>query len=221
MVSSKVSPGFPTSAPAQFPPYQPLLHSEPQQPQYVIVLPRSPRRRRSFFDRNCFFCASFIILLAVSVFLLWPSNPEISVSRLHLRGFKVHLIPPSFDITLQLTLKVRNRDFYSIDYKSLVVWIGYKGKMLGNVTSDDGHLKARASSYVNATLDLEGVEIFSDVISLIEDVAKGSITLDTVTQINGQLGLFSFDIPLQGNVSCEIVVDTNNQTISHQNCYPE
>ncbi|CAH9122820.1 unnamed protein product [Cuscuta epithymum] len=93
--------------------------------------------------------------------------------------------------------------------------------MLGNVTSDDGHLKARASSYVNATLDLQGVEIFSDVISLIEGVAKGSITLDTVTQINGQLGLFSFDIPLQGNVSCEIVVDTNNQTISHQNCYPE
>ncbi|RAL44077.1 hypothetical protein DM860_014998 [Cuscuta australis] len=217
MASSKIAAeGLPTSSPAQFPPYQ-LLPSEPQ---YVIVLPRSPRRR-PLFSRNALICASVVILLAVAVFLLWPSEPQVSVSRLRLRRFKLHLIPLSFDITLELTVKVRNRDFYSVDYRSLAVLIGYKGKELGKVSSGKGHLRARASSYVNATLELEGVEVFSDVVSLIEDVAKGFISFDTVTEIDGLLGLLWFDIPLQANVSCEIVVDTNNQTMTSQNCYPE
>nr|GMD37279.1 transmembrane protein 106C [Ipomoea batatas] len=222
MTSSKKSDGQSPSSPAQFVHYQ-SLPSEPQQPQYIIVLPPYPRPR-PIFDRSCrnfLLCVSVIVLLAVAVFFLWPSGPDVSVARLKLQGFKIHLIPLSIDITLDLSVKVRNPNFYSIDYTSLVVWIGYRGKQLGNVTSDKGHLQARASSYINATLELEGVEIFSDVLSIIEDVSKGSITFDTVTLINGQLDLYFFHLPLEGKVSCEIVVDTNNQTISSQDCYPE
>ncbi|MCD7450830.1 hypothetical protein HAX54_008573 [Datura stramonium] len=96
-----------------------------------------------------------------------------------------------------------------------------EGKQLGHVISDYGRIKARASSYVNATLELTDVSIFTDILPLIEDLARGSITFDTVTEIGGELGLVLFDLPIKGKVSCEIVVDTRNETISHQNCYPE
>nr|GMC74255.1 uncharacterized protein LOC109186495 [Ipomoea batatas] len=67
--------------------------------------------------------------------------------------------------------KKQNRTF-SLDEETIGVSDGYRGKKLGNVTSDKGHLQTRASSYINATLELEDVEIFSDVLSIIEDVPR-------------------------------------------------
>ncbi|KAL0319230.1 UNVERIFIED_CONTAM: hypothetical protein Sangu_2079200 [Sesamum angustifolium] len=59
------------------------------------------------------------------------------------------------------------------------------------------HIKARGSSYVNATLQLDRVEILSDVVLLIEDLAKGAVTFDTESEITGKLGVVVFDLPLK------------------------
>lgn len=82
-------------------------------------------------------------------------------------------------------------------------------------------MKARGSSYVNATLMLDGFRVLHDLIYLIEDVAAGSVPFDTVSKVEGQLGLLFFSIPIQAIVSCEIYVNPKNQTIIRQNCYPE
>lgn len=220
MTSSKFSDSPPT-------PYTPLpsYPQPPQQPQYIIVLPHYHRTRRQFLRRpsgRYIYCAAVLLLLSAALFFLWPSDPELSISRLHLRHLKVHTFPKvAIDVTLDVTAKIRNKDFYSVNFRSVVISIGYRGKQLGYVVSDYGRIKARASSYVNATLELTDISIFSDIIPLIEDLAKGSITFDTVTEIGGELGLVLFDLPIKGKVSCEIVVDTRNETISHQNCYPE
>ncbi|KAL0017392.1 hypothetical protein SO802_004461 [Lithocarpus litseifolius] len=71
-----------------------------------------------------------------------------------------------------------NRDLFSID--SLNVSVGYRGREQGS----------RASSYVNATLDLNRLEVSHDVFYLLEDLAKGLIPFDTNTQVNGVLGFF-------------------------------
>lgn len=84
-----------------------------------------------------------------------------------------------------------------MDYESLQVAIGYRGDSLGYMTSAGGHIRARGSSFVNATLDLDGVEMLSDVILLLEDLATGSITFDTESKISGKLGLFLFDLPIK------------------------
>lgn len=97
---------------------------------------------------------------------------------------------------LDLTVRVRNRDFYSIDFDSLMVGIGYRGKKLGSATSDGGRVKARGYSCVNATLRLDKVEV-TDVILLLEDLVRGEIEFDTVSKIKGKLGVFFFDLPLK------------------------
>ncbi|KAL3528778.1 hypothetical protein ACH5RR_008100 [Cinchona calisaya] len=235
MTSSKPSDATVTSP--QQPYYHPLPaeahnHNDPPQPppQYIYLLPRYYNNDNGnsppFLSRKCqrrLICLiPLLLILGLAVFLLWPSDPEISVVRLRLDHFRIHTFPKiSLDLTLDLTIKIRNRDFFSIDYKSLIVSVGYRGKQLGYVTSDHGHVKARASSYINATLQLDGVEILSDVFPLIEDLTKGEITFDSVTKIGGQLGLIFFEVPLEAKVSCEISVNTHNQTIERQNCYPE
>ncbi|XP_073296881.1 uncharacterized protein [Primulina huaijiensis] len=211
--------------------HQPLLpetQSTPQsQSRYVFVLPPYPppnhhRLLRKSCRRGLISCATVLIFLAAALYLLWPFDPELSVVRLHLGRLRFHMIPEvSTDLTLNLTIRIRNQDFYSIQYVSSVFTIGYRGQKLGDVTSDAGNITARASSYVNATLQLERVEITSDVILLLDDLAKGEIKFDTETQIDGKLRVFFFDLPIKPKISCEIVADTINETISQQNCSSE
>lgn len=163
-----------------------------------------------------------LILFSLSIFLLWPSDPDLRLVRVRLNHIRVHSSPPlSLDLSLSLTVRVRNRDLFSLDYDSLAVTIGYRGRELGFVKSDGGNVKARRSSYVDATLVLDGFEILHDFIYLIEDVAAGSVPFDTVSTVKGELGLFFFKIPIQTKVSCEVYINPVKQTIIHQNCYPE
>ncbi|CAK9174615.1 unnamed protein product [Ilex paraguariensis] len=198
------------------------LPPEDRPQNYVIILPNHSSTHRRRQRQRIILCTTTLLLAASVIYLLWPSDPYLSIVRLHLDRLKIRTRPlPCLDITLDLIVKVRNRDFYSIDYDSLTVAVGYRGKQLGFITSDNGHVKARGSSYINATLVLDGVGILSDVIFLLEDLAKGSVPIDTVTQVRGQLGLFFFEFPLNAKVSCEVYVNTHNQTVFRQNCYPE
>ncbi|XP_057966927.1 uncharacterized protein LOC131157076 isoform X2 [Malania oleifera] len=191
-------------------------------PQNYVVLPlyRPPERPRRL--RRILLWSAAAVLLSASVFLLWPSDPELKLVRLRLNRVRVISSPKlALDLSLSLTLKVRNRDFFSLDYQSLSVSIGYRGRALGFVNSDGGRIRARGSSYVDATLDLDGLEIVHDVFYLIEDLAKGSIPFDADTEVRGDLGVFFFKIPLQARVSCEVYVNVKNQTVMHQDCRPK
>ncbi|XP_075479900.1 uncharacterized protein LOC142520692 isoform X1 [Primulina tabacum] len=208
--------------------HQPLLsESQPQSSQYVDVLPPyPPSYHRGVLRKSCrcgvISCSVVFIFLVAALVILWPSKPKLSIVHLSLNRLSFHALPEiSLDVKLNLTVSVKNRDFYSIDYDWVNVTIGYRGQNLGNASSEGGQVKARSSSYVNATLDLEAVEILSDVVLLVEDVADGVITFDTESKIGGKLKLFFFELPLKTTISCEVVADTSNQTISSQNCYPE
>ncbi|KAI3418973.1 LEA_2 domain-containing protein [Psidium guajava] len=215
MASSQASP-----PPPPLPIYYTRLPPQPDAPNYILLpLHRpgtaSPRRLRTI-------CAGSLVLLATVAYILYPSEPDLDVVRLRLNRVHFRTVPQLLvDISLLLTVKVHNADVYYMDYSTLDVAIGYRGKMLGHVKSDHGHVRALGSSYVDAELEFDGVEVFSNVMLLLEDLAKGTVPLDTVTTVEGRVGLFFFGFPLKAKVSCGISVNTNNQTIGHQNCYPE
>lgn len=183
--------------------YQPLPqdtdthHHQHQQQNYIVLPIYLPAVRRYSYRRILTYTAT-VLLLAAALYVLWPSDPDLSVVRLRLSRFHVTAVPRiSLDISLDLTVKARNRDIYSLSYNSLAVSIGYRGKKLGFIESSGGHIRGRGSSYFNATLELDGVEILSDTILLIEDLARGVIPLDTVTEVQGHLGFFFFKLPLK------------------------
>ncbi|GAV79500.1 LEA_2 domain-containing protein [Cephalotus follicularis] len=189
--------------------------------QTVVVLPYyRPRPNRHL--RRGFLFAAALLLLSGAVFLLYPSDPTLQLARLHLNHVQVNSSPKfTLDLSFDLSIKVHNRDVFSLDYDSLLVSVGYRGRGLGFVNSDGGSVRARGSSYVNATLELNGLEVIHDVIYLIADLAKGVVPFDTDTTVKGELGLFLFKIPIQGRVSCEVYVNTNNETIVRRDCCPE
>ncbi|KAJ0745107.1 putative Late embryogenesis abundant protein [Helianthus annuus] len=191
----------------------------PQPPQIFILLPFSSTSGHRTC-RRYISSAITVLLLAAAIYFLWPSDPYIKVVNLRLDRLKVHAAPVSLDIELGVRIKVRNPDVYSLDYKSLNVSVEYRGEQLGFVTSDDGSVKAFGTSYVDATLVLNGVEVISESIHLIEDLIKGSIPFTTTSEIRGSLGILLFNLPIAAKLSCEVVVNAHNSTIERQDCYP-
>ncbi|XP_072972847.1 uncharacterized protein [Typha angustifolia] len=205
----------------------PYYYAAEPQPTTFVLLP--VRLRRSFCSLRSILSSStlltavfFATLLGSAVFFLFPSDPELRVARLSLDRIHIATSPPvSLTVSIGLEIRVRNPDFFSLDYRSLVVSVGYHGRRLGSMTSDGGHVRARGVSYVEADLKLDGIEVIGDVFYLIEDLARGSIPFDTITEVDGKLHLFFVDVPVQGRISCSVNVNPLNQTIIHQDCYPE
>ncbi|KAK6264053.1 hypothetical protein SCA6_019487 [Theobroma cacao] len=218
MVFSKLEQPPPPEEPSSPCHYFTALPSQPPDQNYLVL----PYYRPTLRWCGCrILCTASLVLLATSVYIFWPSDPEVKIVRMHVDRMQLHTIPIiALDISLLVTLKVRNSDVYSVDFTSLDVAVGYRGKMLGHVTSEHGHVRAWGSSYVQAELELNGVEVLSDVVYMLEDLARGTVPFDTVTEVAGWLGLSLFKFPLKARVSCEIVVNRTNQTIIRQNCYP-
>ncbi|KAI5602569.1 hypothetical protein BDE02_01G163600 [Populus trichocarpa] len=164
----------------------------------------------------------FLLLLSTLVYVFWPSDPTVKVVRLRLNKIHIHTLPIiNIDISLYVSLKVRNVDVYSMDFRSLDVAVKYRGKRLGHVRSDHGHVRALGSSYVHAEVDFSGISVLSDVVSLLDDLARGTVPFDTVTEVSGRLGLLFFGFPMKAKLFCAVLVNINNQTIVRQTCYPE
>ncbi|KAJ1701144.1 hypothetical protein LUZ63_000923 [Rhynchospora breviuscula] len=203
------------------PPHLPYYYSpssSSEDPNSHLLIPSYPilclrlrlRRRRNLCLSSCSFCfvsllssLLFLLLLFSLFLLLWPSDPTIHVTHLHLKH--LHISPPpraSFDLTLKLSLNVLNPDFFALDYRSVVSSVSYRGRYLGSVHSAGGRVAAKGESNLEAELWLDSVKIVDELVYLIEDLTKGSVPFDTVTEVEGSLGLIFAEIPVKGNISC-------------------
>jgi LEA14-like dessication related protein len=191
------------------PPLQSYYSPVPASPRetYILLPVRSCLRRRRnirfrlLLSSSCLLTLSILSLLILSLFFLYPSDPDLSVARLDLSRFRVTTSPPvALTISMGLDLKIRNPDFFSIDYSYLNSTVSYRGKRLGSVISQGGHVRARGVSYVQADLNLDAVRIIDDVFYLIEDIASGTIPFETETVIVGDVHLFFLDVPVKVNL---------------------
>ncbi|KAL6221798.1 hypothetical protein ACLB2K_005193 [Fragaria x ananassa] len=180
----------------------PAIPDSGQPQQHVVVLTRYRPSRDDYLERRrlrlCVSTTAAFLFISAAVFFLFPSDPALSLARIQLNHIGVHSSPKlTLDASFSLTIKVRNRDFFSLEYDSLVVKIGYRGRELGFVSSDGGRVRARGSSYVNATLVVDGLEVIHDMFYLLEDLARGEIPFDTDSVVDGTVGLFFFRIPIK------------------------
>ncbi|XP_061359538.1 uncharacterized protein LOC133303626 [Gastrolobium bilobum] len=175
-----------------------------------VVLPR----------RCCFTCTVVLVVCLASVFLFWPSDPQLKIERLRVRKVKVHPLPPiSADVYISVTVRVHNGDVYWMELTEVDVGVKYRGYKLGHVESEGWHVSSWGSSYVDGDLKFSGLPS-ADVAHLLEDLAKGRVYLRTVTEVSAQLGLLVFRLPLtfKTTLSCEVLVNTKNHTIVRQHC---
>lgn len=60
---------------------------------------------------------------------------------------------------------------------------------------------------MDAELKLNGIRIIGDAFYLIEDIARGSIPLDTVTEVDGQLHVLFLNFPVDVSTIQLLLVD--------------
>jgi len=205
------------------------VYGYPAEQCYVILdsAPRPQRRNNGRLLTYAGYGALSIAIILVAAYFVWPSDPRIEVVRMRLNKieWRTEKSPGSFlprvflDLSMGLTVKVTNRDYLGVYYDHVKVGIAYRGEKIGRVTSErSAYIPPRGTAYVDATLDVHGIQVLADVLYLLEDIARGHIPLQTVTDFDGYIRLFSLKVPLQAIMSCEIVVDTNEQTILRKDC---
>ncbi|KAK7294182.1 hypothetical protein RJT34_17067 [Clitoria ternatea] len=171
--------------------------------------------------RQC--CLKWTVALVVCLalaFLLWPGDPDVTIESLNVKHVKVHPIPPiGADVRLSVTVKVRNRDIYWMELMEVDVGIRYRGKKLGHVESEGGHVRSWGVSPVDGEIEYVGLPA-SDATHLLEDLAKRRVHFHTTTEVTGQLGLFFFSFPniFKATLSCQVLVNTKNHSIISQHC---
>lgn len=192
----------------------PYLDHHPADSYAVLLVPVRRRLRRG---DGCGCIApglTALSLLALAGFLLWPADPDVSLARLRLAHVSVVARPAvAVNISAALKVRVRNPDFFALEYSRLDVDIGYRGARLGRVTSGGGRVRARAVSYVDADLQLDGIRVVEDAIYLLEDLARGSVPFDTVVEVEGHLHLFFLSVPVKVRAFGTLCVDCFRYTI--------
>ncbi|KAJ3670209.1 hypothetical protein LUZ60_010533 [Juncus effusus] len=208
------------------PPTLPYYATQPPHP--YILLPSHAvfclriRRRRPPPSSCCLVPLLSLFLLVPLFVFLYPTDPDIKITKLHLTHLRISPPPrASFDLKLTVRTHVKNPNFFGMEYKCLNSSVSYRGKELGQVVAAGGTVRARGDSKLKADVEIDGVRVLDEVVFLIEDLAKGSVPLVTVTEVEGLIGVFFFRIPVKGKISCSLNVNPKTQKIIRQDCYPE
>ena len=131
------------------------------------------------------------------------SEVDLNLSKIHFdvkKKDKDSLIPQVYlDMSLDLLLRAWNPNFFGVTYDTLDVKILFEGDEIGQVRSNGVIMKPLSSSNVNATLDLNGYQITSNVLKLLVDIASGTLPLHTITSFNGHINMLLFRLPLEVN----------------------
>ena len=161
----------------------------------VYELPPYPRRQRRWeheVSKACFALAAVSCLIWAAL-VLWPTPPDVQLEHWKLIGINIDskeegrsIIPVvHLNISLDVILKIRNRNFAGVFYDSLSVEILYRGAELGDAKLKGGHIVARGTVEVPAVLNLEATEILENASELIVDVAHRKVPFTMRTRLIG------------------------------------
>ncbi|CAI0422888.1 unnamed protein product [Linum tenue] len=203
----------------------PLLQRPSPPPDQNDAVQPSRRLATTSFTVAAVACLSLLLLASLTAYAFWPSDPTLTIVRLRLTKVKIHTVPfPIVDITVRVTVEVRNVDVYSVGLSRLDVVVSYRGKRLGEVTAaGEGRptvvVGALTTSYLEAEMEVNGIGVLSDGLLLMRDLKRGKVPFGTVAEVGGRLGfLSSFGFPFKAKMSCEVLLNTHNGTIVRQSC---
>ncbi|BAT83863.1 hypothetical protein VIGAN_04109900 [Vigna angularis var. angularis] len=199
-----------------------------QDQEQVVVISQKKLKRR----RVCVMVTGAVLLLLIVVvivaiilaFTLFKTKePRTQLVSATLEGISPRVSFPAIDIkinvTLDLKVRVENRNRASFKHDGGKSVLLYKGKEVGETDIYPGLIPSRGSAILPCRLTLQADELASNLTSFLGDVIGGDISMDTVTRIPGRVTFLGFiKKHIVAKSYCQFTVSVPDFKITNQNC---
>ncbi|KAG2404472.1 hypothetical protein LR48_Vigan03g069200 [Vigna angularis] len=199
-----------------------------QDQEQVVVISQKKLKRR----RVCVMVTGAVLLLLIVVvivaiilaFTLFKTKePRTQLVSATLEGISPRVSFPAIDIkinvTLDLKVRVENRNRASFKHDGGKSVLLYKGKEVGETDIYPGLIPSRGSAILPCRLTLQADELASNLTSFLGDVIGGDISMDTVTRIPGRVTFLGFiKKHIVAKSYCQFTVSVRDFKITNQNC---
>ncbi|KAG4922300.1 hypothetical protein JHK82_051271 [Glycine max] len=214
---------------SQLAPKQFMTESQSNQDheQVVVISQKKLKRRRVCVMVTGAVLLLLIVLVIVAIILAFTlfktKEPRTQLVSATLEGIAPRLTLPAIDlqinVTLDLKVRVENRNRASLKHEGGKSVLLYKGKEVGDAYINPGLIPSRGSTILPCRLTLQVEKLASNLTSLVGDLMGGEISMDTVTRIPGKvtfLGFIKKHIVAESN--CQFTISVSELKITNQTC---
>ncbi|KAK7394917.1 hypothetical protein VNO78_15458 [Psophocarpus tetragonolobus] len=195
--------------------------------QVVVISQKKLKRRRVCVMVTGAVLLLLIVLVIVAIILAFTlfktKEPRTELVSATLEGIAPRVTLPAIDIqinvTLDLKVRVENRNRATFKHQGGKSILLYKGKEFGETDIYPGVIPSRGSTIIPCRLTLQVDELASNLTGLISDLMGGEISMDTVTRIPGRvifLGFIKKHIVAKSN--CQFTISIPDFKIKNQSC---
>ncbi|KAI3759975.1 hypothetical protein L1987_50362 [Smallanthus sonchifolius] len=183
----------------------------------------SKRRTYICFSITLTVLAVALIILILALTIFKSKKPITTVNSVAVRDVNatVNLLPPrvSINITLDVTISVKNPNKVGMTYRKSSAALRFKGHDIGSIPIPAGKIGSGDTKQMNLTLTVFADRLLTDV-DVYGDVISGNFPLSTYTKISGKIRILNlFNIHVSSISTCNLKIDILNRKIVNQSCH--
>ncbi|KAF5200958.1 Late embryogenesis abundant (LEA) hydroxyproline-rich glycoprotein family [Thalictrum thalictroides] len=183
--------------------------------------------KKPFYKRPCCgITTAIILLLLITIIILIftvfkPKDPKITLLSTTVSGIAPRVIFPTLqvelNITLDLKLSVKNKNYASFKYGDGVSVVNYRCNRVGDVDVEPGRMGSRSTGTVEARLTLEAEKF--NMTSFVSDVLAGQLSFEIRTRLPGRVTIIGFiKKHIVALSNCQVDIQIPSFVVSRQQC---
>ncbi|CAL5192523.1 unnamed protein product [Lathyrus oleraceus] len=163
---------------------------------------------------------AIVMILAFTV--LKPKQVVSTVDSIEVHdmdiGFNVFTMSVNMNVTLDVSVSVKNLNVYGLKYYNGLARLNYRGQQIGEAPIPGGDISGGQTKGVNVTLVLMADRLLSSK-RIYSDATANILPLNTFVRISGEVKILGF-FKFHGNStsSCNFNVHISDKTINNNVC---
>ncbi|GLU17805.1 hypothetical protein SLE2022_341580 [Rubroshorea leprosula] len=164
-----------------------------------------------------------LILFSVIVLILALTVFKVKEPRSQLLSTAIRGVAPSFysrqlNITIDLKLRIENRNRASFRHGTGKTLLLYQGNQVGETDIYPGAIPAMGSTDLSCLLTLQVDKIASNIEAMMQDVFDGEIEMETQARIPGRVTLWFIKKHIIAKSDCRLTIAVPTFNVQKQTC---
>ncbi|XP_057440349.1 uncharacterized protein LOC130732287 [Lotus japonicus] len=162
-----------------------------------------------------------VVILALTVFK--PQHPITKVDSIQLQdmdmNFDMFRMRIDLNVTLHADVTVKNPNKFGFKYSNGTAEVSYRGEKIGEAPIPSGEISSGESKGMNLTLTVMADRFFNNP-QYFSDAKSGTLPLNTVTKIAGEVSILGFiKFHVESFSSCDFSINLNDKTVVEKMCH--